>query len=109
MTTDQLTIGQTIEEIKASLRDYIEATYHVGHPMVISQRRALLEAAGVIAQTPYLESTPRYKPGPKFATLGLPPAATSLLQLMADEPPAGAGLLHDPPYDHQAQALQLAV
>lgn len=109
MTIDQLTIGQTIEEIRASLRDYIEATYHVGHPMVISQRHALLEAAGVIAQTPYLESTPRYKPGPKFATLGLPPAATSLLQLMADEPPAGAGLLHDPPYDHQAQALQLAV
>lgn len=109
MTTDQLTIGQTIEEIRASLRDYIEATYHVGHPMVISQRRALLETAGVIAQTPYLESTPRYRPGPKFATLGLPSAAMSLLQLMADEPPTGAGLLHDPPYDHQSQALQLAV
>lgn len=109
MTTDQLTIGQTIEEIRASLRDYIEATYHVGHPMVIAQRRALLESAGVIAQTPYLESTPRYKTGARFATLGLPEPARSLLQLMADEPPSGAGLLHDPPYDHQAQALELAI
>jgi ATP-dependent helicase YprA (DUF1998 family) len=109
VTIDQLTIGQTIEEIRASLRDYIEATYHVGHPMVIAQRRDLLETAGVIAQQPYLESTPRYKPGPSFATLGLPSSATSLLQLMADDPPTGAGLLHDPPYDHQARALQLAV
>lgn len=109
MTAEPLTIGQTIEEIRAALRDYIEATYHIGHPMVIAQRRAMLDAPGVIAQTPYLESTRRYKPGPRFASLGLPDSATLLLGVMAEEPPNGAALLHDPPYAHQARALQLAV
>src|SRR4051794_10550833 len=109
MKTDALTIGQTIEEIRAALRDYIEATYHVGHPMIIDQRRRLLETPGVIAQVPYLESTPRYVPGAAFADIGLPDAAAELLDLMADRGSDGAGLLHDPPYDHQAQALNLAV
>ncbi len=109
MNVETPTIGQTIEEIRAALRDYIEATYHVGHPAIIDQRRILLEEAGVIAQIPYLESTPRYSPGPKFCDLGLPAPAAELFALMADRSPGGPALLHDPPYDHQARALQAAV
>ncbi len=60
MNTDTPTVGQTIDEIRTSLREYIEATYHVGHPTLIRQRFELLNEPGVIAQVPYLESTPRY-------------------------------------------------
>lgn len=109
MTVGTPTIGQTIDEIRAALRDYIEATYHVGHPAIIEQRRVLLEAPGVIAQIPYLESTPRYADGQRFGDLGLPAPAAELFALMADWSAGGAGLLHDPPYDHQARALQAAV
>ena len=70
-----LTIGQTIQQLHRSLRDYIEATYHVSNPMLVDQRRQLLEQRGVIHQQPYLESTPRYKAGEPFAALGLDPAA----------------------------------
>ncbi len=54
-----LTIGQTIQQLHRSLRDYIEATYHVSNPMLVDQRRQLLDQRGVIHQQPYLESTPR--------------------------------------------------
>ena len=32
MTGRALTIAQTADEIRNALREYIEATYHVGHP-----------------------------------------------------------------------------
>ena len=36
-----LTIGETIEQLQHSLRDYIEATYHISHPLLVAQRRRL--------------------------------------------------------------------
>ena len=108
--TTQPTIGQTIEQVRTALRDYIEATYHISHPQIVGQRRELLDRPGVIAQTPYLESTPRYIAGDRFESLDLPPAALELFDLMA-RPTAdgGLGLLHNPPYAHQARALTEAV
>ena len=100
------TIGQTINEIKIALRDYIEATYHISDPRIVEQRRLLLDEPGVISQQPYLESTPRYISGPSFGSLNLPQAAHELLLLMSrSKSNGGLGLLHDPPYDHQARAI----
>ena len=105
-----LTIGQTIHEIGLALRDYIEATYHVSDPRIVEQRSRLLDEPGVIAQQPYLESTPRYVTGPDFGSLSLPQAADEILQLMSrPKKEGGLGLLHDPPYDHQAIAIRKAV
>ncbi len=108
--TTPLTIGQTIQEIRLALRNYIEATYHISHPAIVEQRGFLLDRLGVISQEPYLESTPRYVPGSRFSKLGLPQPADELLRLMSrNKADGGPGLLHDPPYDHQAQALRKAV
>ena len=109
MNTDTPTVGQTIDEIRTSLREYIEATYHVGHPTLIRQRFELLNEPGVIAQVPYLESTPRYTSGQRFGELGLPSAATQLFTLMADRRSGQPALLFDPPYLHQALAVQEAI
>lgn len=104
------TIGQTIHEIRLALRNYIEATYHISDPRIIKQRGLLLDQPGVISQEPYLESTPRYVAGPSFSSLGLPQAAEEILQLMSRPvSEGGLGLLHDPPYDHQAAAISKAV
>ena len=62
-----LTIGETVQQLHTSLSDYIEATYHVSHPILVAQRRQILQAPGVIHQRPYLESTPRYQAGSSFA------------------------------------------
>lgn len=106
MTTRALTIAETINEIRTALREYIEATYHIGHPSMIRQRQLLLDKEGNTYRAPFLESTPRYTPGRHFADLDLDPAA---LELFAALTSAGGGvkpLLFDPPYTHQATALE---
>jgi ATP-dependent helicase YprA (DUF1998 family) len=108
VTDDAPTIAETVVEIQAALRDYIEATYHVGHPMVIEQRRHLLESKGVLFQEPYIESTPRYRAKQKFADLELDPAVQMLLARLTQKADGLGALLHDPPYTHQAQALEWA-
>ena len=88
-----LTIGQTIEEIRTTLRDYIEAAYHISHPRILRQRREILDTPGVIHQLPFLESTPRYKPGPSFSDLGLP---KSVLEIYGAVEGSAVGI-YDPP------------
>src|SRR3989442_13963169 len=101
-----LTIGETIEELQHSLRDYIEATYHISHPALVAQRRRLLDERGVVHQRPYLESTPRYKTGDAFRDLGIDSAALQVFATVS-RPSGQLGLLiHDPPYQHQAAAVQ---
>ena len=98
-----VSIGETIAELHRSLRDYIEATYHVSHPVLVKLRRELLDRPGVISQRPYLETTPRYREGASFAKIaGLDPAVKEIFSKVAGAP----RLVYDPPYDHQAQAIQ---
>lgn len=104
-----LTIGETTQQLHRALRDYIEATYHVSHPTLVDQRSALLDQIGVIHQRPYLESTPRYQTGERFADLGLHPAALEIFTSVS-APKGDLGLLiHDPPYQHQALATKLSL
>ena len=103
MTT---TIQQTIDELRDALTEYIEATYHIGHPTMVRQRRRLLEEPGGIFQFPYLESTPRYVAGERYENMsGIPQAAREALTQLAD-PNLGKPLLFNPPYSHQAEAIE---
>ena len=104
-----LTISETIRSIRAALTDYIEATYHIGSPSLVRQRRELLDERGVIYQLPYIESTPRYSSGRRFAELSLPGPAAELLHLMSQAHRGAPPIAHDPPYLHQARALELAL
>ena len=104
-----LTIGETIEQLRRALTDYIEATYHVSHPTLVAQRRQVLEQLGVIHQKPYLESTPRYVSGTRFQDLGLPPAALEILRAVTAPTNNLGKLVHDPPYQHQAEALRQSI
>ena len=108
MTGRSLTIAQTADEIRNALREYIEATYHVGHPSLIRQRQVLLDQQGNTFQTPFLESTPRYTPGRRFAELTLDKAALELFARLTSTEHDHAPLLFDPPYTHQAAALEAA-
>jgi ATP-dependent helicase YprA (DUF1998 family) len=101
------TIGEAIRELHRSLSDYIEATYHVGHPSLIRQRRELLYTPGVISQVPYIESTPRYRTGRRFGEIDeLDPAVVALFESLARSDDRGRRLLYDPPYVHQSDALE---
>ncbi len=104
-----LTIGETIQQLHRALRDYIEATYHVSHPILVAQRRRLLEEPGVIHQRPYLESTPRYQTGAAFRDLGLDAATLDVLSAVSKAEGDLGLLIHDPPYQHQATSTKLSL
>ena len=100
------TIQETIATLHLTLQGYIDATYHIADPRIVAQRRALLEEAGGIFQTPYLESTPRYATGDSFAAMtDIPDAARDAYHRLA-HPATGKPLLFDPPYAHQAEAIR---
>ena len=101
------TIQKTIQGLHGALRDYIEATYHISAPPLITQRKELLNCEGVIHRVPYLESTPRYKAGASFATMEeLPPAARELFSRLSTENGELQRLIYDPPYQHQADSVR---
>ncbi len=100
------TIHETIQKLHGSLSDYIEATYHISDPKLIAQRQELLDRVGVIHQVPYLESTPRYQTGTKFAEIpGVPQAALEAYGCLSKKDGEHPRLIYDPPYNHQAQAI----
>ncbi|WP_275150598.1 DEAD/DEAH box helicase [Citrobacter koseri] len=100
------TIQQTIDELRQSLTHYIEATYHIGHPSIVKQRRELLNQIGGIYQAPYLESTPRYKSASPYNEIdSLPPAALEALRVLSDTK-SGKPVIYPSPYTHQLEALQ---
>jgi ATP-dependent helicase YprA (DUF1998 family) len=102
-----LTIQESIRQLHGSLRDYIEAAYHISSPQLISQRKALLEQQGIISQAPYIESTPRYQTGARFAAMqGLPKAALEIYESLSKQDGTQAAQLYDPPYKHQSESIQ---
>src|ERR1035437_3549112 len=108
MSVAARTIAETTDDIRAALQEYIEATYHIGDVALVMQRRHLLEQEGVIFRSPYIESTPRYVSGRLFGDLELPEAAKSLLDTLTTGTAGKGPLLNDPPYAHQAAALELS-
>ncbi len=99
------TVQETIDTLHETLRGYIEATYHIADPGVVAQRRQLLETAGGIFQIPFLESTPRYVTGKRFAEMADIPTAAREVYTRLSDPALGEPLLFDPPYAHQADAI----
>ena len=104
-----LTIEETIQQLHQAVRDYIEAAYHVSHPILVKQRQQLLEEPGVIHQRPYLESTPRYNPGPMLRNLKLDAAVVEIFAAVSKTDGDLERLIHDPPYEHQATAIKLSL
>lgn len=95
-----------IEHMREALVSYIEATYHLSNSKVVNLRRKLLMSGGV-AQVPYIESTPIYIGDQDFSSLNLPSSVREFLSSLASK--QSGELLFDPPYKHQADALEITM
>ncbi len=95
---------QELQHYTDALRTYITSTYHVSHPALVELRDDLLRRTGAIAQEPYLESTARYSGLRRYQDLELPAAVAEILSWLGER-----GVVFDPPYDHQASALELTL
>lgn len=101
-----LTIGETTAQLHRALSNYIEAAYHISGPKLVAQRSRLLDEIGVIHQRPYIETTPRYRQGVAFRDLGLDPEILEILTVASTKSEGLPVLVHDPPYEHQAAAVE---
>jgi ATP-dependent helicase YprA (DUF1998 family) len=95
---------QELERYSTSLRTYITSTYHISHPALVELRDDLLAKSGTIAQNPYIESNARYLASRKYENLPIPAQVSDLLTQLA-----GRGVVFNPPYEHQASALELTL
>jgi hypothetical protein len=94
-----------LERLNSALKAYIEANYHISNPALVALRRAVLDKHGTIFQRAFVESTPLYRGVLRFADLAIPDAAKQLLTFLGSS--EGGNLLFDPPYPHQAKALEI--
>ena len=95
---------QELKRFRDSLRTYITSTYHLSNPALVDMRAELLARDGTLTQQPYVESTARYEGTRSFRDLSLPPGVAGLLADLGEK-----GVIFDPPYDHQAEALELTL
>lgn len=86
-----------------TLLQYLEAQYHIWDESLVAARRELLNEKGVISGEPYIEATPQYVAGRKYAELEIPPVVKDLLLAATADENSGIPSL---PYLHQATALE---
>lgn len=91
------------EQITNGLRGFIQADYHIRNEALIEEQRQLLIERGSISQEPYIESPPTYRAYRRIRELKIPPGLRDLLLYLATKKQSG---MYDPPYEHQAQALE---
>ncbi len=100
-TVEATGVHEAARSLAESLRQYIEAQYHIRDEGLIKERHALLRRDATIAQVPYVEATPVYKVGDPYDSLPIPNAAIDALTQLAG---MGVGL-YPHPYEHQSEAL----
>lgn len=94
-----------LDNLHRALGAYIEATYHISDPKLVDLRRTILDRKGTISQRAFIESTPIYQGTRSFAELAIPAEARAFLSHLGTA--AGGRLVFDPPYPHQADALEI--
>lgn len=109
------------EQLHGQLRSYIEAAYPLKAPILVEARARLMDPASgqrVLSQEPFVETTPRYRTGNRYGALKVPDEVRTLLADLSDAtrfprlnspPEKPVGLLFDPPYAHQGDALERAL
>lgn len=107
MKDSMLSVNQASDRLKETLIKYIEATYHISDENIIHQRNELLQTPNVIHNSPYIESTPRYQVDKSFSQLNISPQTKDLLELLSKRTGDNPARLFNPPYTHQAEALEL--
>ena len=100
----RLTPGEAFEHIKESMIEYLETAYKIAHPAVYAERGDILRQRGIVAQAPFIESTPAFPPAHKLAELEklYPNQVSSGLAALMQH---GVPVDRFPLYTHQEEGL----
>lgn len=84
---EKYTPTRLVSKLKQQLRNYIEGAYPLSDPILVRSRRKLLDEANnghLLAQEPYVETTPRYETFiGGYEDLGLPEHISKLFKELA--------------------------
>lgn len=104
------------KRLEEELRGYIESAYPLSDPILIEERRRLLNEAAdghLLAQEPYIETTTRYRASSKsYGDLDLSGGVGDLFESLSRTPQTCSTnespktILHPGLYEHQAKSLQ---
>lgn len=87
---ERYTPTRLVTRLRRQLTSYIESAYPLNDPTLIRSRRKLLEEASngrLLAQEPYVETTPRYKTfSGGYKDLGLPKHIAEMFHNLANTP-----------------------
>ncbi|MFO0608855.1 MAG: DEAD/DEAH box helicase [Polyangiales bacterium] len=102
---EKYTPTRLARRLRDQLRGYLEAAWPLNDTRLVHARRALFETAAgghLLAQDPYVETTPRYTAAEEgFGDLGMAAPTAAFF-----EATAAAGLIYPSLYAHQAAALR---
>jgi ATP-dependent helicase YprA (DUF1998 family) len=101
-----ITVIEAIKKLHHSLKEYIEATYHISHPSIIQQRKRILDEVGVISQKPFIESTPKYKSGEIISNLKIGKNAKLIFSILSQDSTEFNKIIFDPLYEHQSKSIE---
>lgn len=102
--SNEFGVQRVVSSLNDVLLSYLEAQYHIRDESLIAERHSLLSEPENIRQRPFIEATPVYAPGQRYAELDLPEEVRRVLHELSQLKP-GVGVF-DPPYQHQASALK---
>ncbi len=100
----QFTPSGSAAHLKEAIAGYTESQYRISHPLVFTERSALLRRPGVIAQDPFIEATPAFTPARLLSQLErahpeiIPTGLSRLIE-------HGVPVDRFPLYTHQEEAL----
>lgn len=113
---EKYTPTRLVNRLRHQLESYIESAYPLSDPIIVKARRRLLREAQngrLIAQEPFVETTPRYKEFVgNYDALGLPEHIGAMFKKLSEtksqwaSPEESKTLLYPGMYQHQAEALQ---
>ena len=113
---EKYTPTRLVNRLRHQLESYIESAYPLSDPIIVKARRRLLREAQngrLIAQEPFVETTPRYKEfAGNYDALGLPEHIGAMFKNLSETrsqwaaPEEPKTLLYPGMYQHQAEALQ---
>lgn len=92
---------EVYNEARESLATYLDTAYRIGHPLVAQERGELIRRDGVIAQMPFIETTPPFLLKNRIRDIVNPFIPPSLAQLFE-----GHILSRRPLYAHQQRVLE---
>lgn len=113
---ERYTPTRLVSRLRHQLESYIESAYPLSDPTMVKARRRLLREAQsgrLIAQEPYVETTPKYKEfSGGYNSLGFPEHIEKIFTKLSETKSQWAApgetktLLYPNMYQHQAEALQ---